>query len=725
MESTLKINAIFNPVDELAPFKLPCRLLWIDEKEDRAVLITIEEEPKKPWEYQCSALRSLLHERKIIAVQLNVPDFMLLLEDEIAEKHRAKRDTNWKRIKPILQAAPNGEIFQADTMGALIKAHYEATGVEKKTLYRLLYRYWMFGSVRNGLLPNYPASGGKGKTKRYESGNLPGRPPRVLESSSKGRAKVLNEQDKIAIRIGYALYKDNEVKTKVDAYTRMLGKFYCESIPTPGFPESSVTLKPLEELPTQAQFEYWGRKAFDDMTVLRSRKGERKWAMDHRALKGRSFQGTFGPCHRFEIDATIADIYLVSRFNRHWIIGRPVVYVVVDVFSRMIVGLFVGLEGPSWNGARQALLNTFRDKVSFCARYGVHIRAEDWPCSHLPQEICADRGEMLGQAAEGIVPALGIDLAIAPPYRPDWKAIVESSFRILNQLTQIHWIPGGVAQRIKERGERDYREDATLNLKEFTSIIIKAVLQYNRYSRHPDFLNEHMIAEGVSPTSLAMWNWGIEHGFGTPNQQVEELVNLHLMTRAVGRVEAGGIQLAGMYFVPENERESSRFSRAREKGHQAIDVWHDVTAPEHIWIRGEDKSLQRCVWRESETRYRDSRFEEIHDMQMNVGYVGPEERHAELASKVNLDRSIQATINTASAEKKGSPKPSSKRAQIGRIRENRAIERAAESTPNQFETKKTIAPTPQPSAYTSESYGQRSAEVIDILAQLRKKPRNA
>jgi hypothetical protein len=234
-----------------------------------------------------------------------------------------------------------------------------------------------------------------------------------------------------------------------------------------------------------------------------------------------------------------------------------------------------------------------------------------------------------------------------------------------------------------------------------------------------------MIAEGVPPTSLAMWNWGAEHGFGTPNQQVEELVNLNLMTKAVGSIQAGGIQLAGMYYVPENERDSTRFSRARARGHQAIDVWHDVTEPEYIWVREEDKSLQRYVWRDSETRYRDSRFEEIQDMQIHIGYVGLEERHAELTSKVNLDLSIQATINTAVAEKKEMPKPGSKKARFANIRENRANERAAESTLGHIETNTAIEPTREQSTYTSESYGQRSAEVIDLLAQLRKKTRNA
>ncbi|WP_164907503.1 hypothetical protein [Clostridium septicum] len=48
-----------------------------------------------------------------------------------------------------------------------------------------------------------------------------------------------------------------------------------------------------------------------------------------------------GPGSLYQIDATVADVYLVSEFNRNWIIGRPVLYMVLDSFSRMIVGFML------------------------------------------------------------------------------------------------------------------------------------------------------------------------------------------------------------------------------------------------------------------------------------------------------------------------------------------------------------------------------------------------
>jgi len=718
MDLGIHINHVFQPHED-APFNSPCRVIWLNADADVAVLMSIEKVPRQPWLFELSALAQLLREMKVSRVELKVPEFMMALEDEIPIKYRAMRDENWERIRPLLEGLSDGGIFQPRTMGALIQSHAQRINVERRTIYRLLYRYWMFGAIRNALLPQYVSSGGKGKERTFSGPR--GRPPRTVGVEQPPRAKSLSEDDKSIIRIGYALYRDNKVKTITDAYTRTLRRYYCEAIATPDFPETEPVLKPLPELPTLRQFDYWGKKAFDDITVLRSRKGERKWAKDHRALRGRADDGVLGPCHRFEIDATIADIYLVSRYNANWIIGRPVVYVVIDVFSRMIVGLYVGLEGPSWEGARQALLNAFSDKTTFCASHGISIEPDDWPCAHLPRELCADRGEMLGLAAESIVSGLGITLAIAPPYRPDWKAVVESRFRLLNQLSQIHWTPGGVAERVRERGGRDYRLDATLDLGEFTQIMIKSVIHHNHHREQPDLLNQDMIRSGIAPTPIAMWNWGIDHGFGTPNEQARELVYLHLMARSSGTMQAGGLYFEGMYYVCADGDEEARYSRARAKGREQVDVWYHPSDPGTVWLRAADKSLTRYALRNTEERYIGHRLEEIQDMLVLTKNTPPERKYSAMASKVRLDAHIQATIAGAAASKRDGDIPSTKAARLAGIRQNRTAERSAErlrAAGKELPHEITPVPTPTSTKQTAEIFGERSGEVISILSRL-------
>jgi hypothetical protein len=339
----------------------------------------------------------------------------------------------------------------------------------------------------------------------------------------------------------------------------------------------------------------------------------------------------------------------------------------------------------------------------------------------LPQELCADRGEMLGLAAESIVSGLGITLAIAPPYRPDWKAVVESRFRLLNQLSQIHWTPGGVAERVKERGDRDYRLDATLNLGEFTQIMIKSVIHHNHHREQPDLLNQDMIRSDIAPTPIAMWNWGIDHGFGTPNEQARELVYLHLMARSSGSVQAGGLYFEGMYYVCADGDDETRYSRARAKGREKINVWYHPTDPGTVWLRAADKSLMRYVLRNTEERYIGYRLEEIQDMLVLTKNTPPERKYSAMVSKVRLDAHIQATIAGAAANKHESDIPSTKAARLAGIRHNRTVERNAErlraagkEPPHEI----TPTPTPTSTKQTAEIFGERSGEVISILSRL-------
>jgi transposase InsO family protein len=112
-----------------------------------------------------------------------------------------------------------------------------------------------------------------------------------------------------------------------------------------------------ERCPTLRQFCYHYYKDRDLRRSLISREGQRWFNLHYREVTGDSTQMAPFPGALWQIDSTIVDIHLVSSLDRSRIIGRPVLYLVVDLFSRMIVGFSVSLEGPSWLGASLALEN--------------------------------------------------------------------------------------------------------------------------------------------------------------------------------------------------------------------------------------------------------------------------------------------------------------------------------------------------------------------------------
>ncbi len=460
---------------------------------------------------------------------------LLRSDDQINENEKRSRDRNWDLIRDLVEGQTPLDILTTN-FGALISAHAKLVAVDRKQIYRLLYRYWSMGQSRNAFLWNTSTCGGPGKEKSRASGIIPGRPPKYRGVVVSGDGAIKLESRHLThIRMAYRRFASGKCGTVKDAHIWMLNKFYTE-VSTDGTKGDVVR----GSYPSVHQLTYHGKLFFDDLYKLKERGGAIRFYKDHRALVGSASKGLYGAGHRYEIDSTIADVYLVHRVNRLWLIGRPVLYVVVDTFTRMIVGIHVGLEGPSWNGARHAIYNACTPKVDFCKRYGIDINETEWPCAHLPVELVADRAELLSEAGEAMTKSLGIDVKILPPFRPDWKAIIESRFRLINEKLDLKFVPGGVDARKMERGDRDYQLDAIFDIDEFTEMVILGVLAHNKSLRVPHILNREMIAAGVEPTPISIWKWSMANSLLNSKVVSAAELKIALLPSQECRISRGG-----------------------------------------------------------------------------------------------------------------------------------------------------------------------------------------
>ena len=219
----------------------------------------------------------------------------------------------------------------------------------------------------------------------------------------------------------------------------------------------------------------------------------------------------------------------------------------ISTYSRMVTGMYVGLEGPSWAGAMMAIENAASDKVAYCSSYGVTITEDEWPCHHIPTAILGDRGEMESKLADNLVQMLGIRIENAPPYRADLKGIIEQHFRTIN-INALPFLPGKVLPDMSERGGRDYRLDAKLDIRQFTEIIIRCVLYYNN-SHCMDYFekSEQMMQVGVDAVPLELWNFGIRYCSGCLRTGPKDTLRLALMHADKASVTERGIRFKGMY----------------------------------------------------------------------------------------------------------------------------------------------------------------------------------
>nr|WP_259548615.1 transposase family protein [Heyndrickxia oleronia] len=496
------INDIIS-IEEVGGKKRLERIIWIDDGNIICYTIDMEKESTLPIKRKISDLQQM-HDEQLLSFVDNDPyGFIYQDEDQLSEKSKELRDERWECIEDMVLLEPY--IYEADKRGSLIRDAMVKTGKTKRLLYKYLTQYWQRGKVKNALLPDYKDSGGKGKEKTF-TGKKNGRKRKFGKSFGEGII-ITNEIKRIfevSVKRFYHTTKKNPLAT---TYNLMLQTHFVAD-----YRYENGVKKPIlhekDKLPTLRQFKFWYEKTYKVEEKLRKRKGNRKYELENRAVLGTSVGDLYGPGTKYQIDATVADVYLVSSFNRNWIIGRPVIYVVIDVFSRMVVGLYVGLEGPSWFGAMMALANTASDKVSYCKQYGIDITKEEWDCHYLPQTILADRGELEGYNVERLINAFHMKVENTPPYRADWKGIVEQHFRVINTKVK-PFLPGTIDTDVKVRGDRDYRLDATLTLEEFTSIIIKCALHHNNHHWLKNYnQDEMMIEDEVSLIPRELWNWG-------------------------------------------------------------------------------------------------------------------------------------------------------------------------------------------------------------------------
>ncbi|WP_313885247.1 Mu transposase C-terminal domain-containing protein [Clostridium sp. DJ247] len=420
------------------------------------------------------------------------------------------------------------------------------------------------------------------------------------------------------------------------------------------------------------------------------RNSAKKYQQQHRAVLGSSSLEALGPASIYEIDATVADVYLVSRYNRNWIIGKAVIYTVIDRFSRMVVGLNVSLEGPSWLGAMVALTNAMSDKVEFCKEYGISISQDMWNTKYLCDTLIADRGELEGYNVENLTGNLGVKVQNTPSFRADWKPFVEQYFRLIN-LRVKPLLPGVIDEDFKQRSGKDYRLDAKLDLYQFTQVIIKCVLYFNNY-RYLKGFNRHelMIQDDIEPIPSNIWNWAVKNVAGKLRTLPEDIIKLNLLPQSNAVVTEKGIRFKGVLYGSEKALREGWFEEARNNGHFQIKVSYDPRNLNFIYIiTDKGMNFEKCFLLKHQERYIDRTVEEIEYLLQKESLEIKSGSSNELQAKVDLFSEIEDIVKKAeSLTNNAQDVSASKASKIRDIRANREVEKSINRIEQAYELDK-------------------------------------
>ncbi|MFJ5772478.1 Mu transposase C-terminal domain-containing protein [Psychrobacillus sp. NPDC093180] len=630
----LSVNELIVDVDTDKTY----RVLWIDSGHVIAYVIDITASNANPF----------IMTTKEIDEQINSAVYTLQVDENVTlqrsptEKDIQHRDKTWSIIKDLVRIEP--DIYKKNQRYKLIEEAMIKHNIKSKnTFYKNLRKYWQRGMVKDSVFPDYNLKNTdriyKKKTGRPNKGGTKGIiiTAEVKEQFSKSIKRYYLNSKKPSLIFTYKMMIR-------DYYTKF--KYYDESN------NERLVLKPEEERPTKTQFFYWFNNEYKDDKVTIAREGSKKFEQNHRAVLGSSTAETDGPGDIYQIDATQSNIYLVNRFNPNWIVGRPTTYFIVDVYTHLITGLYIGLENPSWKAMMSAIANSCMNKTEYCKRYGINITTDKWPSMHLPNNFIGDRGELASNGVNHLIEGLGPNISNTPPYRPDWKGIVEKLFDTSQEKIK-PFLPGYVHENHGERGVKDYRLEAILNIEEYTAILIKFILFYNHNFYMKDYVrNDQQIIDGVEPIPIKLWEWGVKNAAGKLKKPKMNDIKFYLLPRDKATITENGIRYKKMFYTTDRAINEQWYSKARNDGSWKVEFSYDPRNMDVIYLHTNNEELYiPCTLINHQERYQGKTIEEIDQLLEFEGDDFKGFEHTQLENEVNLFTDIQNIVKVAQKNK--------------------------------------------------------------------------
>ncbi len=288
-----------------------------------------------------------------------------------------------------------------------------------------------------------------------------------------------------------------------------------------------------------------------------------------RGKRGKATDNVPGPGF-YEIDETFFQIQLVSRVTKAELVGRPTVYLIVDIFDGVITGYAVTLENPSWGVAALALYNCFSDKGETFSRLGLPFASKDWPCHHLPTMLRADRAELVSNMGMEF-PTSGVRVEVTPSMTPIAKGTVEGKNSELKKERPGRFDLPGRFKKARERRQSDGKKDAALDILEFERILVEIIMDLNGEPMDPRRIPPDAFHLGAKVASrIGFHEWALENRAGFTRKMGANFVFEHLLTKAHGQVTPLGIKVGNEVFVCD---------RLREMGYLVAAVGADIEIP--------------------------------------------------------------------------------------------------------------------------------------------------
>jgi len=331
------------------------------------------------------------------------------------------------------------------------------------------------------------------------------------------------------------------------AYDAVLRRYFREPVEAPdGSSVKMVTLPEQERSVSYKMLYNYIRKHTEDYSC--KGKDERDKQNNDRQLVGNSRTGVYELGQIVEADEMELGCYVVDQNDGETVLGKAVVYCMVEVLSGICIGAYVSLENNSMRGFQQVFLSLLEPHKNQTKGYNIDYDEEDWPSMIVPNEIRCDRGsEYMSKAYSKAMGELGIRNTPVPPGCGSLKGVVESFNGLVQTYLKAQLKNNGYIED-KYRGGDLAKGAACLTLEEIRGLVYQSVILYNRRV-FEGLIDKKYVDNNVSPTPKGIFAYEKAHG------RAGDPTNVNDATRP-----------AYLFAMLAKEEEKRKFTWNRRKG---------------------------------------------------------------------------------------------------------------------------------------------------------------
>ncbi|QOT78360.1 transposase [Cupriavidus basilensis] len=240
---------------------------------------------------------------------------------------------------------------------------------------------------------------------------------------------------------------------------------------------------------------------------------------------------------RVEVDNTPLDLLVIDEATR-LVLGRPWITVMIDRYSRMVVGFYVSFRKPSVESVLRCFRHAMLPKTYMREKYP-EIKGT-WPCFGLIEQIVCDNGlEFHAKDLEAACADIGTHLLYCQPRTPHLKGVIERFLKTLN-YNFLHLVPGTTYSTYEKRLGYDSVAKAVLTLSELQQALHKWLVEVYGATYH----------RGINAAPLQRWKEGLE--LDAPELAPDpQRLKVYLGQVATRQLDRNGVQLNNLQYTSD------------------------------------------------------------------------------------------------------------------------------------------------------------------------------